>query len=53
MNSILEYTMELSFLNFLLEKGLVSKPEYNSVKEKLLLDYRINTGVASSENTKV
>lgn len=45
MNSIIEYTMEMQFLNLLLKKNLLSKPEYNRVKQKIVADYRINTGV--------
>ena len=49
MNSIIEYTMEMQFLNLLLKKNLLSKPEYNRVKEKIIGDYRINTGVDNSK----
>ena len=35
MNSIIEYTMEMQFLNLLLKKNLLSKPEYNRVREKM------------------
>lgn len=45
MNSIIEYTMEIQFLNLLLKKNLLSKPEYNRIKEKIIADYHINTGV--------
>ena len=48
MNSIIEYTMEMQFLNLLLKKNLLSKPEYNRVKEKIISDYHINTGVDNS-----
>lgn len=44
MNSIIEYTMEMQFLNLLLKKNLLSKPEYNRVREKIIADYHINTG---------
>ena len=53
MNSIIEYTMEMQFLNLLLKKDLLSKPEYNRVREKIITDYRINTGVDNSKPKEI
>ena len=53
MNSIIEYTMEMQFLNLLLKKDLLSKPEYNRVREKIIADYRINTGVDNSKPKEI
>lgn len=53
MNSIIEYTMEMQFLNLLLKKNLFSKPEYNRVREKIIADYRINTGVDNSKPKEI
>ena len=53
MNSIIEYTMEMQFLNLLLKKNLLSKPEYNSVRGKIIADYRINTGVDNSKPKEI
>ena len=53
MNSIIEYTMEMQFLNLLLKKNLLSKPEYNRVREKIIADYLINTGVDNSKTKQI
>ena len=53
MNSSIEYTMEIQFLNLLLKKNLLSKPEYNRVREKIIADYRINTGVDNSKAKEI
>ena len=53
MNSIIECTMEMQFLNLLLKKNLLSKPEYNRVREKIIADYRINTGVDKSKQKEI
>ena len=53
MNSIIEYTMEMQFLNLLLKKNLLSKPEYNRVKEKIISDYRINTGIDKAKQKEI
>ena len=53
MNRIIEYTMEMQFLNLLLKKNLLSKPEYNRVREKIIADYRINTGVDNSKQKEI
>ena len=53
MNSIIEYTLDIQFLNLLLKKNLLSKPEYNRVKEKIIADYRINTGGDNSKTKQI
>ena len=53
MNSIIEYTMEMQFLNLLLKKNLLSKPEYNRVREKIIADYRINPGVDNFKRKEI
>jgi len=53
MNSIIEYIMEIQFLNLLLKKNLLSKPEYNRVKEKIIAGCHINTGVDNSNRKEI
>ena len=45
--------MEMHFLNLLLKKNLLSKPEYSRVKEKIIANYRINTGVDKSKQKEI
>ena len=44
-DNLISYSMQLAFLKQLLDKQLISKNEYDLLKERLMKDYKIVSNI--------
>ena len=45
--NLIRYSMQLAFLKQLLEKKLITEKEYSLIKNRLMIDYKINSDLTS------